>query len=503
MTKPIATITKNLENVNNETLESSGSSDVIPMQNTTVEEIIALESGFQRMFSRIKSSFQSLAENEQKLKVQTLHDSLTGLPNRAYFEEEAAYLVSMARRHHRSLALMFFDLNGFKKINDSFGHLVGDILLKEVASNLKETVRESDFVARISGDEFIVLSNILEREEEIYTFVKRILNAFKEPFKIDGHTILCNPSIGVSFYPKAKTVKQLLKYADLAMYEAKKQKLIHGSVCFYTKEMAEKYSRADDIESNLSDAIKQKELSTIFQPVVSTHRAHENEIEVEALVRWNSKTLGWVSPDEFIPIAESSQLINEVTKNVLDDCSDLYFSFKDNGFEINKIAINLSASQFSNSAFTEMLIDWVKQTGMNNEVICIELTERQLIDNAKTCSKQINKLRNNGFKIALDDFGTGYSSLSHLLDLPIDILKIDRVLIDKVDSNSLHQALVAGIVEMSHRLGLDVIAEGVEREEELDRVIMMGCDAVQGYYFSKPLDTQALLEFYKNNLSIE
>ena len=213
--------------------------------------------------------------------------------------------------------------------------------------------------------------------------------------------------------------------------------------------------------------------------------------------------MGWVSPDEFIPIAESSQLINEVTKNVLDDCSDLYFSFKDNGFEINKIAINLSASQFSNSAFTEMLIDWVKQTGMNNEVICIELTERQLIDNAKTCSKQINKLRNNGFKIALDDFGTGYSSLSHLLDLPIDILKIDRVLIDKVDSNSLHQALVAGIVEMSHRLGLDVIAEGVEREEELDRVIMMGCDAVQGYYFSKPLDTQALLEFYKNNLSIE
>jgi len=432
---------------------------------------------------QLKLALDDAANRNVQLEALAKHDGLTGLPNRTFFHQQAAQFINRAERQNKQVGLLYFDLNGFKKINDSYGHLIGDHLLVEISNRLQKVIREADFLARLGGDEFVVITDLLSNKEEVYPLIKRLLAEFDKPFIIENHQIISGPSIGVAFYPEAGDIDLLLKQADFAMHEAKKQS--STPICFYTHEMAEKYSRNQIIESRLGRAIEQKEISAFFQTVINVR--NPNQILVEALVRWHSMELDWITPDEFIPLAEHTPAINDITYCVLAESSAFYQALSEKSVLLEKIAINVSASQLTNSVFTDLFFDWIKEYKLPINKICLELTERQMVQNAEQCRAQINRLRSRGIKVALDDFGSGYSSITHLLDFPMDILKLDRALIDHIDKNPRNQALVAGIVEMAHRLDMEVVAEGIEREEEYQKAVELGCDFLQGYFLARPM----------------
>ena len=380
-----------------------------------------------------------------------------------------------------------------KKINDSFGHLTGDEILQRVSQRLENVVRDSDFLARIGGDEFVIITDAIENKEEVYPLVKRIQQQFEQAFNVGSHEITATCSIGVAYYPDAENLDLLIKHADCAMYEAKGNP--NASTCFYSDQIAAQYARAQKLESFLGSAIEKKEIYSVFQPII--HVVDENEIHVEALARWHSDLLGDISPDEFIPIAESSPAINGVTHAITQRVQSLVEIVSNNGQSIDRISINVSAHQLACQNFSKQFLTWLKHVNISPNKICIELTERQVVQNIAQCKEQFLCLKNQGVQLALDDYGSGFSSVTHLLDLPFDILKLDRQLVSYIDKNSRNQALVAGIVEMAHRLNMKVVAEGVEREKEKQKVIDLGCDYIQGFLISKPLPLHETALFYE------
>ncbi len=443
---------------------------------------------------QLKEALNDAAYRNYQLESLAKYDMLTQLPNRAYFNDIARHVLRRANRTKKKCALLYFDLDGFKKINDTYGHAFGDELLKQVTKRLSGVVRESDFLARIGGDEFVVITDLLESKEEMYPVIKRIVKAFEKTLLINGYEIFSSPSIGIAYYPDAKDLDQLIKHADCAMYEAKNK--FESQVCFYTNQMAAHFSRTQEIEENITVGIENKEFDVWFQPVISAESTER--ISVEALLRWDSTKLGRVGPDEFIPVAELTPAINQLTHLVIQHCGLFFHSMKNKQTKIDRMAVNISALQLSNANFGNILLAWFKESALPPENMCVEITESQIVQNAKICAEQISALRDAGVHIALDDFGTGFSSITHLLDLPIDILKLDRMLIDHIDSDSRNQALTAGIVEMAHRLNMTVVAEGIERQEEQNYVLELGCDYLQGYRFSKPLPLGEVSSFYLN-----
>ena len=441
---------------------------------------------------KLKDALDDAAFKNVQLEAQAKQDPLTGLANRSYLRDVANRMLFRAQRQELKVGLLFLDLNEFKKINDTYGHVVGDELLQQVSRRLEKVVRENDFLARVGGDEFIIVTDILSHKQEVYPLIKRILSIFDTDFKIGLHQISSTCSIGIAFYPEADNLDLLIKQADCAMYEAKGDP--NTATCFYSERLATHYARVQKIESNLGSALEKKELTAIFQPVLSVNQPQE--IHVEALARWHSNTLGDVSPDEFIPIAENTPAINGITYCVTQLSHQLYSIFKNNQLDIHRACINISALQLSDQKFCHMLLHWLEEFQLPATKICLELTERQVVKNTKRCKEQMKLLKNSGVQISLDDFGSGFSSVTHLLDLPFDLLKLDRMLIDHIDTNSRNQALVAGIIEMAHRLDMEVVAEGIEREEEKIKVINLGCDYLQGYLISKPLPLHETALFY-------
>lgn len=443
--------------------------------------------------SKLKASLRETERKNTILETIARHDTLTELPNRKYFVETAERVLSRADRLNKQVALLYFDLNGFKKINDTYGHQAGDELLKEVAKRVNEIVRTSDMLARIGGDEFVIITDIIESKKEIYHFIKRILAQFNDVFVLGGHEVHCVPSIGIAFYPDAKDLDELIKQADAAMYEAKRSPEMLTS--FYTDVMAAHYSRSQKIEMELKYALEHEEMKAWYQPVINVRQP--DELNLEALARWHSPLLGWVMPNEFIPVAEHSPVINSLSYEVLKDIKQLYKQSEwEVGASLNKLAINVCATQLTKSNFADMLLNWMDELAIPRESISIELTERQLVQNASECRKQLSKLREEGVQVALDDYGTGYSSITHLLDFPIDILKVDRKLITGLKNNTRNQALLSGILEMAHKLDMKVVAEGIEDQGEFDTAVALGCDYLQGFHISKPLPHDEVLLYY-------
>ncbi|VAW81787.1 diguanylate cyclase/phosphodiesterase (GGDEF & EAL domains) with PAS/PAC sensor(s) [hydrothermal vent metagenome] len=440
-----------------------------------------------RIEVQLKQALEDAATRNTQLEALAQYDFMTSLPNRAYFQHAANQLLSRALRCGKWLALLYLDLNSFKKVNDNYGHAVGDDLLRQVATRLKKSMRETEFLARMGGDEFVIVTDVLDEKQAVYTLVNRLLSVFELPFTIGDHKILCSSSIGVSFYPDAETLDILMRQGDCAMYEAKTN--CNTPVCFYTKQMEHLYTRNIEIESRLSNAIETEQFDTHFQAVFSIN--HPDELHVEALIRWYSPEQGYISPDEFIPLAESSPMINELTRVVIKHCSQLFTLCEKLNRPSDKISINVCASQLASAPFCSQLIAWLDEYQILPEKICLELTERQMVKNTRQCYEQIQRLRSLGIQIALDDYGTGYSSVTHLLELPLDYLKLDRILIDHIDENPRNQALTAGIIEMAHRLDMKVIAEGIEREEEFNISKELGCDYTQGYFVAKPMPIKA------------
>lgn len=417
-----------------------------------------------------------------------LHDVLTGLPNRLLLNDRIDAAIATAARDGTKLAILFLDLDGFKQINDSLGHPMGDKLLRSVANRLLKCVRGSDTVSRLGGDEFVVLISDVARTADAATGVGRILRAVAEVHCIDGQNLYITASVGISIYPDdGKTAETLTKNADTAMYQAKD--LGKGKYRFFKAEMNERAVERQSIETALRYALERCEFELHYQPVVEL--ASGVTTGVEALIRWNHPTRGLISPAQFIPIAEDCRLILPIGEWVLGEACRQAQSWAQAGIWTGTMAINVSAIQFREQNFVKNVLDTLVATGMDASRLELELTESVLMKTGDPAAVALQTLRNAGVKVALDDFGTGYSSLSYLERFPVDSVKIDQTFIRQISAKGVKNTLVAAIINMGHALGLSVVAEGVETEEQLRFIKDSACDEGQGYYFSKALTAEA------------
>ena len=420
---------------------------------------------------------------EARLEYQANYDALTGLANRSYLHERLQQGIASAYAGRHQLAIVFIDLDHFKFINDSLGHHVGDHLLKIVARRLQDCVRKTDLVARHGGDEFIV---VIDQSDAhlVAAVMPMILASIAAPVMIDNRELHVTCSIGFSLYPDdGQNTETLLRNADAAMYRAKEQG--RNNVQFYTEELNKKISKRLDMESILRQALARDEFFLQYQPQVALQSGRI--VGVEALIRWNSESEGLISPADFIPLAEELGLIVPIGEWVLRTACAQMHAWQTAGLPKISIAVNLSARQFRQNDLVEVIAGVLEETGLAPCYLEIELTESMMMHDVELAVITLGKLKAMGIKLSIDDFGTGYSSLSYLKRFPIDILKIDQSFVRDITSDAADAAIARSIIALAHSLKLEVIAEGVETEAQLQYLDLHCCDAIQGYYFSRPL----------------
>lgn len=412
------------------------------------------------------------------------HDPLTGLANRILLEERLAQSLSLAQRQKQLVALMFIDLDRFKVINDTLGHDVGDQLLMLMATRLKDSVRDGDTAARLGGDEFILLLHNVEGEGAAAQIAEKIIDLMSKPFKLGDNEIFITVSIGVSLYPDNGSDRQsLLKFSDIAMYRAKSQ----GGNCFlfYRPELNARTLERLTMESRLQRAIERDELILHYQPSIDIKTGRIQC--AEALVRWESPDYGLVSPADFIPLAEESGAIVQIGEWVLNRACSQIAEWRSQGVQVVPISVNMSARQFMQRGLDKIVEKALNASGIEGKALYLEITEQMVMDNVEASIETMHLIRALGVKLAIDDFGTGYSSLSYLKRFPLDILKIDQSFFCDIVSDRSDRAIVSIIINMARALGMGVIAEGVETQEQLEMLSREGCDSYQGYYFSRPV----------------
>jgi len=436
------------------------------------------------------------------------HDSLTALPNSRLFKDRLEHAITQAERNDKILAIMFLDLDRFKLINDSMGHSAGDELLKITSQRLIEAVRKTDSVAinvdgnnsaiaRSGGDEFTILLDDVDSRRAITYIANRIVESIAQPMKLGREEVHISTSIGIAIYPEdGKHIDELLKHADSAMYHAKAQG--KNNFQFFADSMNRSSFERLALENNLHRAIDHNELHLYYQPQV--RMSDEKMIGMEALVRWEHPEKGFISPADFIPVAEETGMILKIGEWVFREACEQGVRWIDAGYNLQKISVNLSARQLKDEKITQLIESILKETGMPAEKLGVELTESALILDPEVADARLKKIKSLGVSLSLDDFGTGYSSLSYLKRFPIDTLKIDQAFIRDVKVDEEDAALVTAIIAMAHGLDMDVIAEGVELQEQLDFLSEQGCDTIQGFWFSRPLSAFDMEElFLKKN----
>lgn len=436
-------------------------------------------------------------KNEERLVNLASFDSLTGLPNRAVFLDRLEHALHKAHRESGTLAVFFLDLDHFKHINDSLGHTAGDQLLCQVATRLQASIREGDTVARLGGDEFTVILEDVRSAQYVAKIAEKILSTISEAYLLDSIEVNISPSIGISLYPAdGRDMDILLRNADAAMYHAKD----HGrnNFQFYSAEMNDKAAERLAMESSLRRAVELDELYLNFQPQIDLRTG--KIIGAEALLRWSSEQWGNVSPAEFVPILEDTGLIGIVGEMVLMRSCEAFMALKDKLVPDFQMAVNLSGRQFKGGQLVSYIRELLLETGMSPKNLELEITESILMDNTDLAITTLNELSAMGMTLAIDDFGTGYSSLSYLKQFPLNVLKIDRSFVRDVNDDANDAAIVDAIIAMSHRLQLDVVAEGVETKEQLAFLQAHDCERVQGYYFSKPLNFSAFSQFIEQDV---
>ena len=411
------------------------------------------------------------------------YDSLTGLYNRAKCLNFIDYKISNNKL--KGFQLYFIDLNGFKRVNDTLGHHAGDIILHEYAERLKAVIPEEHILSRVGGDEFVILIDKQNGKNEI-DWINLIKEATKDLFIIGNYKFALSQSIGISSYPEdGNDNETLLKHADIAMYQAKKSDT--EEYVIYDNSVGKDLIERNMMESDLIDSIKNNELYLVYQPKISFINNTYKVIGAEALIRWNSPRWGEVGPDKFIPIAEQNGFIEELSDWLLQIVCENINKWKKDFNKKIPISINLSGKQFLNPTLGEEILEKIKNNKVDPNLITIEITEGTIMKQPDIAKKIISFLRYYGLKVSMDDFGTGYSSFSYLSRFMIDELKIDKSFIRQANKTNLDKSVVEAIVLMAHKLNLNVIAEGVETEEQLTLLKQIGCDNFQGYYFSKPL----------------
>jgi diguanylate cyclase (GGDEF)-like protein/PAS domain S-box-containing protein len=425
------------------------------------------------------------------------HDFLTGLPNRMLLNDRVSQAIVLAPRHSNKVAILFLDLDGFKHINDSLGHPIGDKLLQSIAKRLVDCVRSSDTVSRQGGDEFVVLLSEVHRSEDAAISALRILQAVAEAHPIDQHDLHVTASIGVSVYPDdGQDAETLIKNADTAMYQAKENG--RQSYQFFKPAMNVRAVERQSIEENLRRALERQEFALHYQPKINLRTGEISG--AEALLRWMHPVRGPVSPAQFIPVAEDCGLILPIGQWVLREACKQARAWADAGLPLATMAVNISSMEFREDNFIESVFTTLSETGLDPKSLELELTESVLMKRAESAASILETLRARGVHIAVDDFGTGYSSLSYLRKFPIDALKIDQSFVRQITSAPDDTTIVTAVISMGRSLKLRVVAEGVETQEELAFLQARLCDEAQGYYFSHPVPPQQFAKLLKSGI---
>ena len=437
---------------------------------------------------------QTLQELNKIIEHLTDYDCLTGLPNRKLFETHIQQAISNA--NEREFALIVLDIDSLKDINNALGRTTGDLLLRKVSQRIITHTASGDVLARLGGDEFAILRvNLTNTSDSPVVLSNKLLKSLSKPFSLNRQTVHCAAKIGITIYPfDGTSISQLLQNADTAIHQAKQQNL--NTYQFYSPTIDAQLKRILAIKENLRYALLRKELSIYYQPRIEI--ATGNLVAAEALLRWHSPKLGTVSPAEFIPIAEETNLIASIGEWVLHSACLQNKQWQEEGIAPIRMSVNLSVSQFKQANLMEIIDRTLKDTNLDVAYLELEITESVLMEDIEEAIATLQQLRQKGISIALDDFGTGYSSLSYLQKLPIDTLKIDRSFVIDIASNRSNAAIFQAIVSLAKSLELNITAEGVETEEQLTCLQNQGCDEVQGYYFSKPLSSDRLKDFSTN-----
>lgn len=450
-------------------------------------------------YSELSAVYKQLAAAEQELRKQynkmeqmAYYDFVTHLPNWNFLNKELNKRIE-SQEH---FTIFQINLNNFKNVNDTFGYEYGDKLLKEIGQSLQKKLGERFIVARTDGDEFLAIEIGVLKKEEAAETAEKMLQTLNSSWQIDGKEFFISVSIGISVYPDdGKDITRILRNAHIAVNKVKDGG--KGSYKFFKTSMYDEILRKTELEAELRRAIKNGEFTLYYQPQVDVET--RSIVSFEALIRWNSKKFGWVSPGEFISLAEETGLIVPIGEWVLRTACRQNRDWRNKGYPYNFISVNVSAIQLQKSDFVTVVKKVLEETGIEPQSLEIEITESVMMESLRLSLSSLNELRNIGVRVALDDFGTGYSSLNYLKSLPINTLKIDKTFIDGLCKESYEEIITEQIISLAHKIGLEVVAEGVELEEQLKSLEIKSCNKIQGYYFGKPLPPEEIEILVKNS----
>ncbi len=442
----------------------------------------------------VHTSLEEIISSQQKADFLAYHDSLTKLPNRVKLEQDLSHLLSLADRNCLNIFVLFIDLDRFKIINDTLGHSVGDKLLIVIADRIRAILRDTDIVARMGGDEFIVVLESCKNKKSVGYVCKKILDTLKEPVQIENNVLNTSASIGIAMFPDdGLDMSSLIKNADTAMYHAKK--LGKNNYQYYDKQLSIEVHEQLQIEQALKEAVLNNEFYLNYQPQYDLET--KKILSLEALIRWQHSLLGSIRPDKFIPIAEDTGDIVEIGKFVFETVCKDFFKLKQECNDLKYIAINVSAIQFKDKNFLKDICEVLDKYKVDASQIELEITERYIMDFTHENMKIINSLRELGFRFSVDDFGTGYSSLSYLTNFPIDVLKVDKTFVNDLPNDNNNVQITKAIIALAKSLGYTIIAEGIEYEEQEQFLKELQCNIGQGYLFSKPLPFDDIITLLK------
>lgn len=446
-----------------------------------------------------RSENQILGLNEE-LSFTSLHDSLTGLPNRYNLYSQLKLMVANANRYERKFAVLFLDLDHFKNINDTLGHNVGDALLKAVSHKLKSMIRENDIVARIGGDEFIIILNDFNDSGSLEQVISKILDAFHQEWAVQKHFLRLSTSIGVAIYPDDSTeINELMKFADIAMYKAKSEG--RDQFSFFTATLNAQVHEEVEIAHDMHRALEAREFVLYYQPKI--HIETGKIIGAEALIRWKHHEKGMIYPNNFITIAENTGFILKLGTWIIDETAEMISRLEHSGYGDVHVSCNVSTRQFQNLHLFSDIENAIRSNAINPALFAIEITESVMMEYLDLTLEVIKKIKRLGVHICMDDFGTGYSSLSYLRQFPIDSLKIDKSFVDDISQTENNDHILLNtIIAMGQTLNLHVIAEGVEEKYQMEYLKEHGCAYYQGYYFAKPISEDDFFELLEKNRSI-
>ncbi|TPK97687.1 MULTISPECIES: EAL domain-containing protein [unclassified Mesorhizobium] len=440
---------------------------------------------FRPMSNAILRKTRELVDARNSMAFIAVHDGLTGLHNRTFLTDHFETLIKGAHRRRERLAVIQLDLDRFKQINDTLGHAAGDYVLVVTAQRMRDSCRASDLCARLGGDEFVMILNGAGTTEDIHALAKRILDEINEPITFQGTTIMPGASAGIAVYPvDADNAQDLLVHADLALYSAKK--LGGGNFSFFSEELRRELDYRKQLEQDIRTAIANKSFEVYFQPQVSLTSGKISGIE--ALVRWKHATRGMISPGEFIPVAEKCGFMPDIGRIVIAKAIEEAAEWDRAGIDFGRIAVNVSGTELREPDFDAFLFGTLERVGLAPQKLALEIVESVILDDEKTgIAAKLRHIRAAGVHLELDDFGTGYASLSHVNPNEIDRLKIDRRFVQNINENGDNSKIVRAITELARGLGISIVAEGAETEAELDSLMAIGCDQVQGYSIAFPM----------------